>query len=335
MSTAAPAPLLHAETHTGVDVAVVVLSWNAREDVLACLESLAACRGERVAVLLVDNASRDGTLAAVRERHPWVEVLDAGANLGFAGGNNLGMQRALERNARSVLLLNSDARIDPDALHALLVHLDEHPHVGAVQPLLVRMDDPARIDSAGQWLSRRGSARESCSGGRADRFPSAPREIFGACAAAVLLRGEALRGIGCFEAALFTLFEDVDLNFRLRAAGWAVHLLPAVRIVHRRGISRAQTVVHDAAARRRRRFWLLRNSVALALRYTPWSRLVAGLPRLTLNATLALWLCLRLPDERVLPLWWSFLRRRPASRRGMRRHGVDRFFGRPDVDLER
>ncbi|MEZ5964085.1 MAG: glycosyltransferase family 2 protein [Planctomycetota bacterium] len=336
MPTAAPALLLpEPVARPGVDVAVVVLSWNARTDVLECLSALDACRSDSMAVVLVDNASADGTLTAVRELHPWVEAIDAGANLGFAGGNNVGMRRALELGARTVLLLNSDARIDGSALNALLAHLDAHAGVGAVQPLLLRMDDPARIDSAGQWLSRRGSARESCSGGDVAAFPPEPRAIFGACAAAVLLRTDALREVGYFDGDLFTLFEDVDLSFRLRAAGWDVHLLPCARVVHRRGISRAQTVARDPRTRRLRQFWLLRNSVALALRYTPISRLPAALPRLTANAILALWLRARLRGQRVLPLWWSFLRRRAASRRGMRRHRVDRFFGQPDVALVR
>jgi hypothetical protein len=307
-------------------VAAVVLSWNARADVLACLATLKRCRRAGFAVVLVDNASGDGTREAVARCHPWVEVIDAGSNLGFAAGNNLGMQRALELGARSILLLNSDARIDRATVDALREHLERNPAVGAVQPLLVRMDDPATIDSAGQRLARGGGPREVGFGEPAAALGSEPRPIFGACAAAVLLRGEALREVGLFDADLFILFEDVDLMFRLRAAGWDVHLLPRARVPHRRGISSA-AAPRTGAARRKRKFWLLRNRIALALRYAPERRLLGSAPRLLLYAAIVLVLRATLRGERVLALWWRFWRLRRASRSALRAHGVDRFFG--------
>jgi GT2 family glycosyltransferase len=305
--------------------AIVVLSWNAADEVLACLDALADCRRDGLGVVLVDNCSADGTEARVRARHPWVEVLQSGANLGFAGGNDVGLRWALAHGAQYVLLLNADARIDRAALEQLTDHLDRSPRVAAVQPLLVRFDG-ATVDSAGHRLTARGSPLETGAGAPVADVTPTPRPIFGACAAAVLLRSEALRAIGLLDEGLFVLFEDVDLMFRLRGAGWDVHLLPSARVRHRRGISGARTRWPRGAAGWRRQFWLWRNHVALALRYTPAGRLALGLPRLLARALGALLLAVVL-RERALPLWRRFASLRRDSRRALRAHGVDRFFG--------
>src|ERR1019366_3497405 len=112
-------------------VAVVVLSWNGREDTLACLRSLAALDAPEPFVIVVDNGSSDGTADAVREAFPGVELIETGANLGFAGGNNAGITRALERGASHVLVLNNDVELDPHFVDALLEEAARRPDAGA------------------------------------------------------------------------------------------------------------------------------------------------------------------------------------------------------------
>ena len=135
-------------------VAVVVLSWNGREDTLACLRSLASLEAPEPLVIVVDNGSSDGTPDAVREAFPGVELIETGVNLGFAGGNNAGIARALELGADSVLVLNNDVEVDPGSLNALLDEAARRPDAGAP----VR-HDPLRRPTRPDLVRRRGDPR--------------------------------------------------------------------------------------------------------------------------------------------------------------------------------
>jgi len=303
---------------------VVVLSWEGRADTLRCLEALLPALGPGDAAILCDNGSTDGTADAVAAAHPGVEVIRNGANLGFAGGNGPGMRRALDRGFRWVMLLNNDARVGPGAIDALLAFAESRPEGGAFQPLLLSEADPARIDSLGIRVTRSPGARDDGMGAPSSAAPAAPREIFGACAAAALYRGEALRAAGLLDRDLFVLFEDVDLAFRLRAAGRSAWLVPAARVLHRRGVS------GEGAARgasRIRAHFLRRNLVAIAIRWWPASAVLLAAPRLLLHAVRALASGPGVPvaAPSCLALWRRSLAARAANRRAARAGGIDRW----------
>ena len=302
----------------------VVVAWNGREDVLALLAALApqALPGDRV--IVVDNASEDGTAAAVRAAFPAAEVIDAGRNLGFAGGADLGIRRALDGGCDAVLLLNQDAIPEPGALAALRAAAEARPSAGAIQPLLLSSADPTRVDSLGIRVLRGLRARDAGIGSPAAAAPREARPVFGACAAAVLLRADALRAAGPPDPEYFLLFEDVDLAFRLRAAGFEALLEPAARFRHRRGISRAPAA--GDAGGRRRRFFLHRNLAALVLRYWPLPWLMAGAPLLAWQMWEALRLAPAAPGHRCWPLWRRHLAGRRAARRALSARGADRWF---------
>lgn len=304
-------------------LAVVVLTWNGRDDTIACLDSLRGQTQADDAVIVCDNGSTDGTLDAIAARHPQVRVLANGANLGFAGGNNPGLRHALERGFRWVLLLNNDTIVPEGALSALLAHAERATEFGAFQPLLVRASDPDVVDGAGHVIFRCPGAVDGLHGRPVAQAPSSPTEVFGACAAAALLRADVLAQAGLLDEALFVLCEDVDLMFRIRLAGHRVQLVPSVRVLHRRGVSGRPASAESA---RRRRFWLARNTVALALRYWPATWLVLASPVLLVRALQAALLPGAPPGTSCLPLWSSSCRARAANRRGMRRLGIDRWF---------
>ncbi len=248
----------------GRRLAVVILTWNGVVDTLACLESLEAAGhpsgGERV--LVVDNASEDGTLEAVERRFPWAERIGNAVNLGFAGGNNVGIRRALEGGAEYVLLLNNDTVVRPGALPALVEDLAGHPEVGSVQPVLLSRDG-GRIDSLGIRVGFRPGAVDEGSGRPAQTAASAPEEIFGPCAAAALYRASALKEAGLLDEALFAILEDVDLAFRLRLSGFGSRLAKSAIVLHKRGIS-GRKAPGDF-----RRALVLRNLQVLMWRYWP------------------------------------------------------------------
>lgn len=289
-------------------LAVVILTWNGREDTLACLESLesAGHPKEGEAVVVVDNGSTDDTLEAVEGRFPWVVTLQNGANLGFAGGNNAGIEWALERGYAYVMLLNNDTQVPEGALEALLAFLEAHPEDGGVQPLLVRHHDRDRIDSMGVELFTLPGARDRAIGRPVEKAPEAPEEVFGVCAAAALYRSEALREAGLLDEDFFILLEDVDLCFRIRLAGYGFHLVPSVRILHKRGISSQGKLSGE------KRYLLHRNINALAVRYWPARHLLMYAPFLVKGWAWGLTAASRTGRRSE---WASLMRRSRAMRR--------------------
>ncbi|MGH7904611.1 MAG: glycosyltransferase family 2 protein [Candidatus Dormibacteraceae bacterium] len=214
---------------------VVILNYNGLHFLDACLTLLLAQEleprrpGAGFEVLLVDNASVDGSSEHVRCRYPRVRVIDAGANLGFAAGNNLGIREAA---GRYVVLLNNDTRVRPGWLAALVAAADSDEAVGAVAAKLVFLDPPNTIQNAGSILLSDGSGAD-----RGFREPDRGQydrreEVFGACGASVLLRRRMLEDVGDFDETFFMYYEDTDLNWRMRLRGWRVLYEPAAVVDH-------------------------------------------------------------------------------------------------------
>ena len=126
-------------------VFIVVLNWNGRADTLTCLRSLQALADKRTRVLVVDNGSTDGSVAAILAAHPEVPVIETGRNLGYAGGNNVGVRHAIAEGADFVLVLNNDTVCAPDMIDRLLQAAAKHPGAGMFCPRIFYMHDPGRV----------------------------------------------------------------------------------------------------------------------------------------------------------------------------------------------
>lgn len=302
-------------------VAIVILTWNSREEIGPCLESVRDDVAATDRVIVVDNGSADGTADFVASRYPWVQLLRNATNLGYAAGNNVGLRLALEQEHRFVLLLNSDTVVAPGVIEALVAHLEAEDAVGAVQPLLVDLRGEG-IDSMGHALGRLPGVRDLERGLHVKVAPTRPVEVFGACGAAVMLRASTLRASGLFDESLFVLAEDVDLMFRIRGIGARVHVLPRQHVTHARGVSAGRRGRRSA-----RKLWLQRNIVALALRYWPWQWLLVAAPLLAWRVSHALLLTRLVRGHRCWPLWWQSCRARRQARRALVLHDVDRWFG--------
>jgi GT2 family glycosyltransferase len=166
---------------TAPEVSVVVVTWNGRQHLDACLAAVAAQQGVRLETILVDNASTDGTVGYVRERHPEVRIVALPENRGFAGGNNAG---AAEARAPLVAFLNNDTAADPGWLQALAAGLDETRGFALATSHIVYMHDPQIIDSAGDGFLRSGGAFKRLHG-VALLTPLRPRKYSGVCGACV------------------------------------------------------------------------------------------------------------------------------------------------------
>lgn len=239
-------------------LSIVIVSYNARGDLERCLSSLrSAAPSVSCEVIVVDNASSDGSAAAARA-HEGVRVIELPANLGFAAGNNTGIRAS---RGTKLLLLNSDTLMPPGAIDAMLGELQRHPDVAVVGPRLV--DGSGRVElSFGRMMTplnelrqkrlgrsyRRGDARSVRLVESMTRQEQRPDWVSGAC---LLVRRDDAEAVGLLDERFFMYTEDVDFCASIRARGRGVLFTPAVEIVHLRGRSGASAPAATYAAYRR------------------------------------------------------------------------------------
>lgn len=215
-------------------IAAVLVNWNSRDDVLAALASLRAQEDPALSIVVVDNGSVDGSAAAIREACPEVQVIEAGRNLGFAEGCNRGIEAT---RSDWVLLFNNDATAEPGCLAELRRALADAPaEVGMVQPLIVFAARPTHANSTGILVRRSGEAYDR-DFDRPVAEALASGEPFCATAGAGLYRRSMLEEVrlasGYLDRGFFMYFEDVDLGWRCRLAGYGARYAPRAVVRHR------------------------------------------------------------------------------------------------------
>jgi len=283
-------------------VSIIIVNWNGRQHLARCLPSLLAQSYRDFEIILVDNASTDGSAAFVREHYPQVRLLENDQNLGFAAPNNQGIRAA---RGPCIVTLNNDTELPPDWLQALVEAAQAHPEVGAFASLVLFDDRRTLIDSAGLSVTLAGMGCQNRMGEDARRV-TGPEEVFGACAAAALYRRALLDDVGLFDEDYFAYYEDVDLAWRARLLGWRALLVPGARAYH----------VHSATGGRGtplKRRLINRNKVWTVLKDYPSPAWAACLPLiLAYNLAAALWPLLRGDPFPWLGAWEGIRRARVA-----------------------
>jgi GT2 family glycosyltransferase len=246
--------------------AVVVPNRNGLRWLPGCLGSIARQTTPAAEVVVVDDASTDGSREHLAEHHPQVRVVALERNAGFAAAANRGLEAV---SARYVALVNTDVELDPEWLARTTAVLDEHPEAATVASKLVSLRDPERLDDTGDFLRRDGAAEQRGHDRRDDGRWDRPGEVFSACAAAALYRRAPVLELGGFDERLFMYLEDVDLGLRLRLAGWECRYEPVVAR-HASGGSNAELSGSW-------RTWVERNTLLLVAKAFParWLPLVA------------------------------------------------------------
>jgi N-acetylglucosaminyl-diphospho-decaprenol L-rhamnosyltransferase len=248
MSSALP---IVEEERAEIDVSVLIVSYHCREDVLACVQSLADSRGtRRIDVTVVDNGSTDGTLEMLADRAPHVQLVPLGTNAGFSKANNVGMARA---RGRHVLVLNPDTVVEPGALDRLSDWLDTHDTAGVAAPRLLNADGtdqrtarsfptPAaalfgRRSPLTRWFPHNHWSARFLSGSA--HTGTEPFRIDWVSGAAMMVPASVIARVGGFDESFFLFWEDADWCKRIADAGLEVWCVPQARITHDEGGTRA------------------------------------------------------------------------------------------------
>jgi GT2 family glycosyltransferase len=258
-------------------VAVVIPSWNTLRFLPECLASLRE-QGAEIELLVVDNGSTDGSVEYLAERGvPHVALPE---NIGFAAAVNLGVSRT---EAPVVLALNADTVLEPGCAARLLETLEADRSLGGVQPRILQLEGgaaerpaiaTARLYSAGQALTRDGRALELGAGEEQRPELLRPREVFGVCGAACLLRRELFEGgLGGYDESYFAFYEDVDLNVRARIAGRRFAYVSDAVVWHAGNAAWSESFARPSADNAR---LVARNRLATQVKFMP----LAALPRI-------------------------------------------------------
>ncbi len=216
-------------------VGIIILNWNGLADTLACLESLARLDYPACRTLLVDNGSGDGSVEAVAARFPDVAIIANGRNLGYAGGNNVGLRWAMSQGLDYALLLNNDTEVAPDLLRRLVAAAEAGPGCGAVGPTIYYWASPERIWSAGGQVDWRNGSTRMMHLDEADtgQLGPAPWRADFVTGCALLIKRAALEQVGVLDERFFAYYEETEWCVRATRAGFSVLQVPMAHLWHK------------------------------------------------------------------------------------------------------
>lgn len=244
-------------------ISVIIVNWNGRQYLPACLDSLLEQSCDDFETIVVDNGSSDGSLELLYESYPWVRTVPLSVNTGFAGGNNAGY--AVSRG-KYIVTLNNDTRVDRSWLTELVAPAESRPEVGMVASRICSWDEPDLIDSLGVAVCRDGMSRGSR---RRRRYSELSvgicEDILFPSACAALYRRTMIDIIGFFDDDFFAYCEDTDLGLRGRLAGWLAVLARDAVVYHRYSRSGGEFSPFKLYLVERNHFWVALKSFPAAM----------------------------------------------------------------------
>ncbi len=299
-------------------VSAIIVNWNGKELLADCLDSLRAQTRLVDEILVVDNGSRDGSPAMIREQYPDVTLIELEENKGFSIANNIGLQRA---RGDYIALLNNDLLIDHKWIAHMIDGLESDVLVGSCACKMLFYDQRDVIDSAGINVLKHGVGVNRGHFERDDIPFQRPSRVFGACAGAAIYRATMLRELGGFDEDFYIYFEDVDLSFRAQLSGYDCLYVPQAVAFHHHGASSASFGLG------KKYYYLARNSLFVIVKNMPSPLLRRYLPLVVavplsralygaITGQIGLYTRACLDDLRLLP---RMLRKRRAIQEAARR----------------
>jgi GT2 family glycosyltransferase len=216
------------------NVHIVILNWNGYQDTIACVESCLQSVYPAFRILIVDNGSDDNSETVLRQHFPAVEILQTGSNLGFAGGNNVGIRRALACGADYVWLLNNDTIVAPEALTELVKVAASAPRVGMVGSKILFHDEPDKIWFAGAFWTADGANIHHRGFGEKDAGQyDEPCNVDALTGCSLLVKAELIKSIGLMREDYFLYSEDADWCRTAAEHGYELLYVPASKVWHK------------------------------------------------------------------------------------------------------
>ncbi len=256
-------------------ISVVVLNWNGQQVVEKCLKSLQEQTYDRLEVIVVDNASTDGSAELVKKGFPDVKVIVNKTNLGFGGGNNVGIQAS---RGKYIMMLNNDTRLDPHCVEELRKCIDENGRYGACASKILLEYEDNLIDAAGIVICPDGLSIGRGRLERGDQYDE-ETEVFFASDCACLYRREMLEDIGLYDEDFFAYADETDMGWRAQLSGWKCIYNPKAIVYHFHSASSGTYSPFKAYLVERNRIWVAVKSFPLPLLifgqlYTFWRYLL-------------------------------------------------------------
>ena len=218
-------------------VITVILNTNRRDDTLACLQSLYGSTYSNYRIMVLDNASTDGSVEAIHTQYPDVQVISLQENRGYAGNNNVGIETALNQGADWIYVLNEDTVLAPDCLEKMVAAGTQDTTVGMVGPMVYHYDEPNVIQSAGGALGPNWESRHLHQNEPDDGSFMQPIDVEWVSGCAILVRRDVIEQVGMLDERFFYYWEETEWCLRTRKHGWRIKQVPQAKLWHK-GVQR-------------------------------------------------------------------------------------------------
>ena len=266
-SSRAPHPLVY----------VLVLNWNGKRHLRGCLDSLLQVDYPNFRTLMIDNDSVDDSVAFVRERYPQIEIIANKKNVGFAEGNNIGIRRALSKDAQYVVLLNNDTKVDRRWLSELVETAERKQHAGILGSKVLIYNNPKIVNTTGIHMNYYGYGWDRDFAEHEEEIRAASGPVLGVSGVAVLIRRQVLEEIGLLDPSYFAYYEDLDLCIRtwIRTR-YTVEYVSSAVVYHKF----SATSGRDSF---RKHYLMARNHYRIVGKFYPVGKLAHYVPRILIH----------------------------------------------------
>lgn len=252
--------------------AIILVNWNSYDYTAQCIDSLNRITRKDFSIIVVDNGSHDNSGQQLKEKFPHILFIEAGSNLGFTGGNNLGLAYSIKEQFQYSLLLNNDTEVAPDFLNLLTDYMDNHPDIGVIQPKIFYHHDKNLLWDGGSYFDPVwGIAYTKGLGKKPGSRYNQIKEVDWITGCCFLTRNSILQETGLLANNFFIYYEDVDLSFRIRKLGYRLVFYPDAVIYHIAGASQKKKEKgKEGFVNPFVHYLNIRNRIWLLKKYTPF-----------------------------------------------------------------
>jgi hypothetical protein len=265
-------------------VNIIILNTNRKDDTLEALASIEKSDYPNYCIIVLDNASSDGSLQAIRSAYPQVQIIQLEDNLGYAGNNNVGIRAAIDMGADWVFVLNEDTVMAQDCLSRLVEVGESDPQIGIVGPMVYHHDEPNVIQSAGGRLGKGWQSMHLGQNMLDEGQYSQTHQVDWISGCAIMVRRQVIMQIGMLDSRFFYYYEETEWCMRAGKSGWSILQVPGAKLWHKgvqREYSPSPSVTYYAT--RNRFLMLLINRAPLSIWIAAWGQTIRTLMSWSIN----------------------------------------------------